>query len=406
MLHLLKKHFQILIPLFIVTFFGCLGQTFLIAQFNPYIQSALELSRTEISTVYSLATFLASLNLTFIGTLFDRMKTTYFAAGTVLFISLGLGSLSIAQGVISLFISFYLLRGFGQVTLNLIATTSVSKWFGSNRGKALTLVGFGRSVGEGILPPLVILLITQWGWRAALLILIGMFVVLMIPVIIGFIHKFPTDPLYPEKDEKFQSKQALLMENWSWGKVFKRKWPLLIMITNSLLAFAYTGLFFEQASVANFKSWSMATMATAFTMFSAFQILGNFLWGPLIDKVGALHLQRLTFIPFLLSLIVLQFVQSPVGAFIYLAFAGLAIGFNGMVSNTFWAEVYGIANLGRIKGMSSKISVISTAIAPILFARLLDSKVGMDVIVYALFFLGCLGIFSHLLIHRKFTGAW
>ncbi len=401
MLNLLKKHWDFCLFGFVITLSVGLGQTFFIAQFIPEIQKDLGISRSEVSFVYSLATFIASFNLSYIGGLLDRIKPLryFFLVSTLL--ALGLGTLSLSTNLVFLFIGFYLLRGFGQVPLGLLINTTVTKYYGKNRGKLLTLVGLGRSCSEGILPISLITLIGYFGWRGSLGIFAGIFLVLTIPLALYFIPRFPTTPVYEENT--LSAKKSDKMKNWSWKEVFSSKWPIFIMLNNALIPFILTGLFFQQASIAEFKGWTMRDMALSYSAFSIIHICGSFIWGPLIDKFTAKNIQPFVLIPLLFGLIVLMNTEATFGAYIYMALVGLSIGISSMVRNTFWAEVFGTENLGQIKGKDSNVLVIGTSIAPILYAWLLDQGMGVDQLLKLLIALTVMGIYNYSVILVKFT---
>lgn len=400
MFELLKKHWRIALPSFIIMLFVGVGQTFLVAQFNPYIMNELGLSRTQISSTYSLATFLASLNLSYIGSLFDRKNLTFLGLGIVGLISVGLGILSLSQGVVSLFFGFYFLRGFGQVPLGLMVQTTVGKWFGKNRGKMASLTVLGRSLSEGVFPPLVVFMITAYGWRNAFFGLIILLCIVVIPTILIFVPSFPKTPLYEEESSVTDEHH---FDNWSWGEVIKRKWPFYVMINNALVPFVLTGLFFQQGDFAKFKGWSMMDMANAFIAFSIFHIIAIFLGGPLVDRFSAKKLQPLILIPMLVAIAFLYYIDAVWGAYAYLGISGLAIGMNGIIRNAFFAEVYGISKLGRIKGMDSKVTVIGTALAPIVYSVILDWGVGVTILLQILFTLTLIGQFNYMIIYKRFN---
>lgn len=352
---------------FITLFFVGLGQTFFIAQFNYHIIQDLKVTRTQLSFVYSLATFLASFNLSFIGSLLDHISLKKYLAMVLSLMTLGFILLSNAFNSLTLFIAFYFIRGFGQVPLGLMATTTVSRFYGEHRGKILMLVGFGRSLSEGILPLLCIFLFANFSWRESLLYFNGLLLLFMLPILFFIIPKLPTKEVYADKNALDNH-----VSEFRWADVFKLKWPLLVMISNAFVPFVMTALFFQQDTIASIKGWDMSLMAKSFSIFSLIHILGNFIWGPMIDKFSARRLQPFTLFPFLLGIILLSQFNHEYIVYIYMGLVGLSIGLGGMVRNTFWAEVYGTKVLGKIKGMDSNIIVIGTSIAPIFYSLLLD----------------------------------
>jgi len=365
---LIQENLSVIVFGFITLFFVGLGQTFFVAQFNHHFIRDLGISRTQLSSFYSLATFLASFNLSYIGSLLDRISLRKYLSFVLFFMSLGFILIANAYHSLTIFIGFYLLRGFGQVPLGLMATTTAAKLYGKNRGKILMLMGFGRSTSEGVLPLICVYLFALYSWRESLIFFVILLLIFMIPILLFLIPRIPTEPVY-EDHHRLQKEEA---DFFGWGNVIKLKWPLLVMILNAFVPFVMTGLFFQQDTIANFKGWDITLMAKSFSAFSLVHIFGNLIWGPLLDKVSARVLQPFTLIPFLIGIILLVNIDTEYIVYVYMGLVGLSIGLGGMVRNTFWAEIYGLKHLGKIKGMDSNIIVIGTSIAPIFYSLLID----------------------------------
>ena len=397
---LLSKHFFIVLFGLGVMYFTGIGQTFFFAQFNPFIMDSLSLSRTDLSFVYSLATFLASFNLTMIGSFLDKMKLQHFFWLVVLFIAIGFTTLSFATGTVTMFFAFYLIRGFGQAPLGMMATTTATRFFGKHRGKLLTLIGPGRSLSEGTLPLLSLSLIGLWGWQNALLSILAFFLISATIMSIFLIPKVPTEPLYPEKDTntaEFKNASEV-----TWKQIFKEKWPVLAMLCNAIIPFVATGLFFQQDSIAAYKEWNLQVFASAFTFFSIGHFSTGLLTGPLIDRYTATKILPYGLIPFLLGLLILNFFDFEFAAYLYLGCFGVSVAMTSMVRQAFFAENFALKRLGKIKGMDSNVMVVGTSLAPIFYAKLIDFNVQVSEILYLLMGLVTLGFMGYFFISRHY----
>lgn len=399
MLSLVKKHLELFVLCFTCMFFVGYGQTYFVSQYIPFIREDLNLSRSEISFIYSAATLLASFNLPYLGKLLDKYSQRRFFLVTSILLCAGLTTLAGAASTITLFIGFYLLRGFGQVPLSLLATTIISRNFGQNRGKFLTIAGLGRPISEGIIPFVSISLITAIGWRGSLYSFVAIFFVIMLPIGMFLISKIPTSPLYPENESVHQEDTNM---TWTWKIAFQKKWPIFIMITNALLPFIVTGLFFQQDAIASFKGWNLEVMSLSFMALSISNVAGNLFWGPLIDKVTAIRVLPIGLVPLAIGLTCLVLIDSELAVYIYMACIGLSVGATGLVRNSLWAEIYGIKHLGAIKGLDSNIIVVGTAFAPLIYAWLLDNGVNAHELLYGLIGLTLIGIINMQIIYRKF----
>ena len=160
-----KNNFRFLLFGFILTFCSSFGQTFFIGIFNPFIRQDLSLSHSEFGMIYSLATLLSSFSLIWIGKKIDDFKIIYFAIAVCLFLSFAAFFLTLVTNIILLFFAIYFLRLSGQGLMTHTASTSMAKFFDLNRGKALSISWLGLSLGEGILPYLVIFFMKFVSWK-------------------------------------------------------------------------------------------------------------------------------------------------------------------------------------------------------------------------------------------------
>ena len=87
--------------------------------------------------------------------------------------SLGLACMffGAAANFLWLAVGFGLLRFLGQGSTMMSAANLVSQWFQAKRGFAMSLMGFGFAASMAIHPLLGELLIDQFGWRVAWILL-------------------------------------------------------------------------------------------------------------------------------------------------------------------------------------------------------------------------------------------
>ncbi len=397
MFRFIRSNFHIISFCSSAGFFTALGQTFLIAQFIPHVAREFAWTRTEISVIYSFATFFSSFWLSYLGKLLDRLSLVRFSLGTVAFLALGIFILGSAQGIVTVFLGFFLIRTFGQITLGMIATTTVSRIYGRLRGKVLALTGQGRSVGEGFFPIFVVNLIAWWGWRSGLTALGVFLMALMIPMSLILLPRFPKQPLYPE-NKKIDLNSRVEHTSWGWRYLWLEKKALFVMVINATIPFIFTGIFFQQAAIEAYKGWSSVLIGSAFISYSATKFISSFIWGALIDRYSARVMQLFQFVPLVASILVLIFFRSPLACFIYMGLLGSAMGLYALVRNSYWAEVYGLKILGEIKGMDSALLVLGTSIAPVFFSFLLDQGYQLTTIFYLMVLLSSLGAISYLFI--------
>jgi MFS family permease len=381
------------------TFLAGLGQTYLLAQFIPYLQEDFGLSRTQISANYSLATLTTAFLMTKMGSFLDHWSLRRFGLLTATGLTLGYLSLAFSQGVLSLFLAFLLIRAFGQMNFGLMGSTTLSRLFGQHRGKAITLSHFGRALGEGFLPILVASMIAFWSWQTASLGIV--FIIITLCGLAYFVLIRGVDYSTPRFEESATSKK--MQERISSETVFdlktlwKEKRALVLMFTGSFLPFAVTGLFFLQASIASAKGVALTVMASSFVAFSIVQFSGNLIWGPLVDRLSSRRVLPFGMVALTISLMSLVFLDGALAIFSYMIFLALSIGITAMSRNSFWADAYGPKQLGKLKGMDGMMMVLGTSVSSVFFAFLLDNGLSLE---WLTFFLGLMAMANGLILWR------
>ena len=149
--------------------------------------------RTEIAGATTLGAILGAALAPFIGRLVDRFgsRLTLVISGGV--IALGCVYLSLMQTLTGFYVAFTVSRIADQGGVKIGTSVAAGKWFQRYRGRATGLVFLVETVGVIVLAPLTQLVIGQWGWRSAWLMLAGlMFVLGVIPCAL-WVRRQPED---------------------------------------------------------------------------------------------------------------------------------------------------------------------------------------------------------------------
>jgi MFS family permease len=364
MWNLLKKHPRQLSFTVLLAFFGGFAQTYVLSFFNEGISADLKLSNEAISFVYSCATFLASLTLPYFGKLIDRspVKRVALIMGFI-FIGASL-SLANAFSLLTLFVSYFLMRAIGQVAIGLVGSTYITRNFGKNRGKALSISSMGRAVSHGILPVIVTALIVKYGWRSGAYFFVAASLFLYLPLVLFFLNKHEEKVLYEDNDSITHTG----LKKKTVKELFKSHFIYFLSFGNSIIPFLMTGIFFQQGYMRESNNWSMEIWAQSFLVFASFQIFFNFISGYVIDKFSARSLLPVKLIPFLIGVICMQYLSGDYVCYLFLGLSGASVGLSANARAAFMGECFDNDNLGFIKSIDSTFMVISTSIAPILFS--------------------------------------
>ena len=78
-------------------------------------------------------------------------------------------------------------------------------------------------------------------------------------------------------------------------------------------------------------------------------------------------------IPFALAMGLGAILEGSWVAFLMMAILGIGIGMMGPISNSLWAEVYGVRHIGAIRALLTSIMIVSTSASPFLLGLAIDA---------------------------------
>ncbi len=367
----IKSNFKIILFGFVFLFASSVGQSFFIGLFNSQIRNELNISHGEFGSIYAIATLCSSLLLIWIGKKIDDFKLVYYTIFVIVLLAFSSLFFSFINGIVFLFIGIFLLRFSGQGLMSHTSTTTVSRYFEKRRGKALSIVFLGQSLGEFILPVFIVYLLSFIYWRE-LWIQVSIVILLVLPIICYFTVKDITIQSR-EKDAESTKDENNLIKNWTRKEVLKDFKFYTILPCLLASPFVITGIVINQSFILESKNWDEYALAKAFMSYSVFTVLTLFFSGPLVDKYTSRKLLIYLNLPMVLSLIILMFFKHSYSAYIFMGLLGATNGFANVIVSSLWAEIYGVNYLGSIKALTASLMVFSTALATAVFGLLIDN---------------------------------
>jgi len=376
-----------------MTFCSSFGQTFFIGIFNPYIRQDLNLSHSEFGGIYSIATLISSIAIIWIGKKIDDFKLINFAIFVILSLLFSAVFMNQLTGYIHLIFAFFFLRLFGQGLMSHTSSTAMAKFFTTNRGKALGISWLGLTLGEGILPGLVTLLINIINWKQIWLIIAVFLLIIVLPLVIYLLNDFKDNSV-----ENEELKINLNIKNWTRLEVLKDVKFYFLLPAILCPPFLITGIFINQFFLFENFNWGANYIAPSFIAYAIFTLISLQISGFLIDRYSAIRVLPFYLIPMIFGFIIsiiLKFWISPILFFIFIAITNGAA--NVLITST-WSEMYGTKHLGAIRSVTVSLMVFSTSLAPVLFGYLIDFGLSSKEIIYTML---VYTIFSNLLLLTK-----
>ena len=255
--------------------------------------------------------------------------------------------------------------------------TFSARWFGRERGRALSLTFIGYPAGEAVLPMLVALLLGLFTWRwiwvgiamAVVLIVIPTMLLLGRPLRSAHLIEMPVQTAAAERPSD---------RSWTRAQVLRdlRFYGLLPGILAA--PFVITGVFFHQLHLVEIKGWSLSDFAACYPLYAASGTLAALACGWLVDGYGAIRLLPFYLLPLAVGLALLGIGDTIMTAAAFMAAMSATAGAATIVFGAALAELYGTAHLGAIRAFVVALQVFATALAPATLGWLIDQGVGLD----------------------------
>ena len=359
---------------FLIIFFASYGQTFFIALFNDDIKKLYNLSDGEFGMVYAISTTLSSLLLINFAKLIDFVDLRIYSFLVTLGLLLPcLAIYFLPENIIFLFIIIFALRFFGQGAMSHAGITSMTRYFGENRGKAISVGNLGGMLGVMFLPILIVYLNRTFDFKQIWLIC-SISIILFLPIL------YYTLSNQNERQIKLNNSIKEGKKIWTTLQVIKDRRFLIFLPLTISFSFIGTGLMFHQIFIFSQKGWTIEMLGTGFIFLGAFSIVGLLFGGPLIDLLNPRKAIIFLLLPIFLGIIVLFFFNNFYFLIIYMSLYGLNLGISAPFTGSLWAELFGLESLGTVKALFHAIAVLASALSPVVFGYIIDWGFGIKVI--------------------------
>ena len=369
---------------FILALNSSFGQTFFISIFAGKIQAYFNLSHGDWGSIYMIGTLASAAIMIWAGTSSDIFRARSIGVLVLLGLSLSTVLMALNPAVWLLPFIVFLLRFLGQGMLPHISSVSMSRWFVSQRGKALAISNTGYALGEALLPVVFTVLMLSYHWQH-LWIFASVFCFLTVPLIWVLLRNERT----PQSLAKEVIAFGMLGKSWSRKEVIRH--PLFWFMLPALIgpSACTTSFFFQQVYFAEIKGWTHLQLVALFPIYTLVAIIFNLVSGWALDKFGLDRIIPFYQIPLVFAFILFYFVSTQLGLALGLCFLAISAGANSTLPTAFWAEYYGTKFLGTIKALGTAIMVLGSAIGPGVTGYLIDWGFGIEkqYFIFGLYFM-------------------
>ena len=364
---------------FIFTFFSSFGQSFFLGLFNAPIRNELGITHGQFGSIYASATICSSLLLIWVGKKIDDYRILNYSFFVVILLFASTLFFSFINSVYFLAVAIFLMRLSGQGLMSHASTTTISRFFGKSRGKALSTIWFGLSTAEFILPVLITYFFLIYSWRTVWQ-GIAILIILLLPfVILNTIKSVNLDSRETDSNSKLKK---IKIKSWRRRDVIKDYRFYIVSLNMLAMPWIATGIFVYQSFITESKMWALYTIPKAFMIYSTTSIATLFISGFLVDKFTGRKLILYMNLPLLLAMFTLFNFNHEIFAYVFLGLIGVSNGLANILGSSTWAEIYGVKYIGSIKALTTAFMVFSTAFGTAIFGLLIDNGFTIENIAF------------------------
>lgn len=329
----------------------------------------LQIDRVLFAQINLWATLIGALFCFGIGRLIDRAGSRLVLTAVVLALGVVVLTMSGAHGVFSLAVLITLTRGFGQSALSVVSITMVGQWFVRRLSLAMGVYSIVMSIGFMIAFPVVGEVVSQSGWRAAWggigwALLLGL-------APIGWLlarHTPETSGLALDGEKQVEAQEESLTGATLW-QALRTPAFWVFALSSAVYGLIASGIALFNESILAERGFNAGVYYRTLVITALTALAGNFLGGWLASKWTINRLMALAMALLAGALLALPQVQSELHVVAWAVVMGLAGGFVIVIFFSFWSRAFGRAHLGKIQGAAQSLTVLASAVGPLLLAQ-------------------------------------
>ena len=325
-----------------------------------------ELQRTKgwptslISTATTLY-YLSSIGLVlFVSDIIKRFGPRQVLIGGAVCFSLAVAIIARVDAPWQLFAA-YLVMAMGWMLMSLGSITTIAGlWFVEKRGLAISLALTGASFGGILLTPLMVALVTRFGFSDAMLMTAGLTVVVLVTVALLCVGKAPESKAITPVAV---GQQVATEQPWTRARALRslQFWTMTLPFAFGIGA--QVGFLVHQIAFLEPKIGTQhASLAVATT--TAFAVFGRLVLGAFIDRLNQRIISAISFVSQALALLVLIRTNDEIAVFAACALFGFSVGNLITLPSLIISREFSTASFGVLVGLSVAINQVIYAFGP------------------------------------------
>jgi MFS family permease len=316
------------------------------------------------------ATLIGALFAVGIGKVIDRVGSRIVL--TVLTVLLGVVVvLTAGSGNTPLFaLLFVLTRGLGQSALSVASLALVGKWFVRRINKAMAIYSIVLSIGFMMAFPVVGSVVEKSGWRVAWSGIGWALLMFAAPLFALFVRRSPESVGLPPDGTLTEEPSA--ERGVTLWQALRSPAFWVIGLASALYGLISSGIALSNEAILVERGFNAAVYRNSLAVTAIVSLVGNFWGGWLTQNRSVVTQHRLMGVAMLILMVALAWLTQVSQLWQIMTIAvlmGLAGGFVIVIFFAYWARAYGRKHLGQIQGVAQALTVLASALGPVLLER-------------------------------------
>jgi MFS family permease len=336
-----------------------------------------QLDRVTYATLNFWATVLGSAGAIGIGQLLDRYGSRTVLTLVLCTVGAAVCLMTSSTSFLVLAIGITLTRAFGQSALSVVSLAIVGHWFVRRINQAMAVYSVVMSVGFMLAFPLVGTAVQRVGWRAAWLGIGIALIAVLAPLGWIVVRRGPeTLGLAPDGENggiATTGAAAAALEGHDWGEALRTPAFWIFAFGAALYGLVASGIGLFNESILAERGFGPQVYYQTLVVTAMTALAANFAAGYLGTRLPPERLLAVSLFILAGGLAALPHLTSLPQVMMWATAMGIGGGIVTVLFFSVWPLAFGRRHLGRIQGSAQALTVLASALGPLLLAWCVES---------------------------------
>jgi MFS family permease len=337
------------------------------------ILADLHLDRVTYAGLNFWATIIGSAGALGVGRLIDRLGSRLVLTTLAVVLGMVVCAMSLTASMVSLALWLTLTRALGQSALSVVSLTMVGQWFVQRVDSAMAVYSVTMSVGFMAAFPLVGAGVQSLGWRPVWFAIGAALVLLLAPAAWLIVRTSPeacglSPDGGPEPAADRSAADETELTGYTWTAAFATPAFWIFAVGAALYGLVASGIGLFNESILAERGFGPDIYYQSLVITAMTALAGNFLGGWVARWMPLARLLAISLAILTIGLVALPLVSTTSQVAAWAGAMGLGGGLVMVLFFAAWPRVFGRRHLGRIQGAAQAITVLASALGPLLLA--------------------------------------